>query len=176
MCRVYFPAPSRSPQGAHVQRAFISNRHPCRLDTPINPCPPITSLFLIDTQMATKEASPSRANPQWRMIRGTCFAPAALASPYLCGNSHFTSHSLALRIVFRTNGPLTCTEPAAAGERVTRHRISNRGGSELEIPLSPSESAINKFLIATNRRPTSLFTRHFPRPSLPLARALGIVF
>src|SRR5579863_5095670 len=136
------------------------------------------------------------------MSRGTCFAPAAFASPPLCSDSHFSRHSLALGIAFRTNGPLTCTEPAAAGERVTRlpsgrrgrakghcisTRKSNRGGSELEIPLSSPESATNNFLIATfchSLEPQSplprtghrSFTDHESRfHSLPLAGALGIV-
>jgi hypothetical protein len=190
--------------GISQARSIISNRHPCRLETRINPSASMTSLFLIVTKLATRKASPSRANPPWRMSRGTCFAPAAFASPRLCSDSHFTRHSLALRIAFRTNGPLTCTEPAAAGERVTRlprarrrrakghcisNRQSNRGASKLESTLSPAESSAKKFLTVTfchSLKPQSplLRTRHRAPstdhesrfPSLPLASALGIVF
>jgi len=189
--------------------ASISNRHSCRLETRINPSASITSLFLIVTKSGVIQAwicagadgslrprryriasfaATSSAMPP-RMSRGTCFAPAALTSPPLCGDSRFTSHSLALRIASRTNGPLTTRLPRGRRGRAKGHCISNRGGSELEIPLSPPESATNKFLIATfchsldpqspllRTGHRSLVTDHESRfPSLPLARALGIVF
>jgi len=72
---------------ASVAATLISNRHPCRLETTLNPSVPTTAPFLIVTQMAMRKASPSRANPPWRMSRGTCFAPTAPASPRLGGRS-----------------------------------------------------------------------------------------
>src|ERR1700675_5222813 len=52
-----FSAPFWSGQGAQVEKGlrqtpktYISNRHPGRLETHVNPCASITSLFLIVTR------------------------------------------------------------------------------------------------------------------------------
>ena len=76
-------------------------------------------------------------------------------SPRLRASVANDGHSLALRIAFWTNGPLACTEPAAAGERVTRlpavagYRISNRQSCRLETRINPCASMATPFLIVT---------------------------
>ena len=71
-----------------------------------------------------------------------------------------SSHSFTLRTALRTNGPLACTEPAAAGERVTRHCISNRHPCQLEtddpsrivVPSDQREPRDLSPLLASRRR------------------------
>src|ERR1700675_3303547 len=68
--RIVVPSDQRKPRelsSLHAS-ACISNRHPGRLETPINPCPPITSLFLIVTNI--RGLPVSTASRAWGISQG----------------------------------------------------------------------------------------------------------